>query len=150
MLFEYFDLKEEGALIRKAVDASLDANVRTPEIQVEGGDKYGTKEVGAWIVDYLRSLDNSVPLPFCPSVTLTAKFCKPFAVSLQSCYSRAAKQLQYHCKLFAVTLQASFAVLLQKACTIFAVELAYCQIWFFLLILPSSIVSYPFILFILC
>lgn len=52
--FEYFDLKEEGALIRKAVDASLDANVRTPEIQVEGGDKYGTKEVGAWIVDYLK------------------------------------------------------------------------------------------------
>ena len=32
----YFDLKEEGALIRKAVDASLDENVRTPEIQVEG------------------------------------------------------------------------------------------------------------------
>ena len=53
MLFEYFDLKEEGALIRKAVDASLDANVRTPEIQVEGGEKYGTKEVGAWIVDYI-------------------------------------------------------------------------------------------------
>ena len=46
MLFEYFDLKEEGALIREAVDASLDANVRTPEIQVEGGAKYGTKEVG--------------------------------------------------------------------------------------------------------
>ena len=39
---------------RKAVDASLDANVRTPEIQVEGGAKYGTKEVGAWIVDYIR------------------------------------------------------------------------------------------------
>ena len=54
MLFEYFDLKEEGALIRKAVDASLDANVRTPEIQVEGGAKYGTKEVGAWIVDYIK------------------------------------------------------------------------------------------------
>ena len=32
----YTSLKEEGALIRKAVDASLDANVRTPEIQVEG------------------------------------------------------------------------------------------------------------------
>lgn len=46
MLFEYFDLKEEGTLIRKAVDASLDENVRTPEIQVEGGAKYGTKEVG--------------------------------------------------------------------------------------------------------
>ena len=54
MLFEYFDLKEEGALIRKAVDASLDANVRTPEIQVAGGEKYGTKEVGAWIVDYIK------------------------------------------------------------------------------------------------
>ena len=54
MLFEYFDLKEEGALIRKAVDASLDENVRTPEIQVEGGGKYGTREVGAWIVDYIK------------------------------------------------------------------------------------------------
>ena len=54
MLFEYFDCKEEGALVRKAVKASLDANVRTPEIQVEGGAKYGTKEVGAWIVDYIK------------------------------------------------------------------------------------------------
>jgi 3-isopropylmalate dehydrogenase len=54
MLFEYFDLKEEGALIRKAVDASLDAYVRTPEIQVEGQPKYGTKEVGAWVVDYIK------------------------------------------------------------------------------------------------
>ena len=53
MLFEYFDLKEEGALIRKAVNASLDANVRTPEIQVEGGERYGTTEVGQWIVDYI-------------------------------------------------------------------------------------------------
>ena len=54
MLFEYFDRKEEGALIRRAVDASLDANVRTPEIQVEGGARYGTKEVGEWIIDYIR------------------------------------------------------------------------------------------------
>jgi len=54
MLFEYFDLKEEGRLVREAVDASLDANVRTPEIQVEGGAKYGTKEVGQWIVDYIN------------------------------------------------------------------------------------------------
>ena len=53
MLFEYFDCKAEGALIREAVNASLDANVRTPEIQVEGGAKYGTKEVGEWIVDYI-------------------------------------------------------------------------------------------------
>ena len=54
MLFEYFDLKKEGELIRKAVDASLDQNVRTPEIQVAGGAKYGTKEVGAWIVDFIK------------------------------------------------------------------------------------------------
>ena len=55
MMLEYFDLKEEGTLIRKAVDASLDANVRTPEIQVEGGAKYGTKEVGEWIVNWIKN-----------------------------------------------------------------------------------------------
>lgn len=54
MLYEYFGLKEEGSLIRKAVNASLDQNVRTPEIQVEGGEKYGTKEVGAWIVNFIN------------------------------------------------------------------------------------------------
>ncbi len=54
MLFEYFNLVEEGALVRKAVDVSLDANVRTPEIQVADGSKYGTKEVGAWIVDWIN------------------------------------------------------------------------------------------------
>ena len=53
MLLEHFEMKEEGALIRKAVDASLHANVRTPEIQVEGGAHYGTREVGQWIVDYM-------------------------------------------------------------------------------------------------
>lgn len=54
MLFEYFNLKAEGELIRRAVDASLDANVRTPEIQVEGAAKYGTKEIGEWLVDYIE------------------------------------------------------------------------------------------------
>lgn len=53
MLFEFFGLEEEGKIIRKAVDASLDSNVRTPEIQVEGGNKHGTKEVGEWLVDYI-------------------------------------------------------------------------------------------------
>lgn len=53
MLFEYFNLKEEGTLIRRAVDASLEANVRTPEIQIAGGEKYGTKEVGQWITDFI-------------------------------------------------------------------------------------------------
>ena len=54
MLLEHFGLTAEGALIREAVNASLDANVRTPEIQVEGGNKYGTVEVGEWIADYIR------------------------------------------------------------------------------------------------
>lgn len=53
MLFEYFNLEEEGTLIRRAVDASLEANVRTPEIQFAGGEKYGTKEVGQWITDFI-------------------------------------------------------------------------------------------------
>lgn len=54
MLFEYFNLTNEGTLIRQAVDASLDANVRTPEIQVEGAPKYGTKDVGEWIVNWIK------------------------------------------------------------------------------------------------
>jgi 3-isopropylmalate dehydrogenase len=54
MLLEHFGLNEEGAKIREAVNASLDANVRTPEIQVAGGKEYGTTEVGAWIVDYIK------------------------------------------------------------------------------------------------
>ena len=55
MLLEHFGLEKEGALIREAVDASLAANVRTPEIQVEGGAHYGTREVGAWIVNYIKN-----------------------------------------------------------------------------------------------
>ena len=54
MLLEHFELNKEGALIREAVNASLNANIRTPEIQIEGGAKYGTKEVGQWIVDYIE------------------------------------------------------------------------------------------------
>lgn len=54
MLFEYFDLAEEGRLVRQAVNASLEANVRTPEIQVANEAKFGTDEVGQWIVDYIK------------------------------------------------------------------------------------------------
>lgn len=54
MLFEYFDLAEEGRLVRQAVNASLEANVRTPEIQVANGAKFGTDEVGQWIGDYIK------------------------------------------------------------------------------------------------
>ena len=56
MMFEYaFGLMEEGKLIRDAVNTSMEANVRTPDIQVEGGKEYGTKEVGEWIVNYINN-----------------------------------------------------------------------------------------------
>ena len=42
----------------------MDANVRTPEIQVTGGEKYGTKEVGEWIVDYVRKAASPQPSPW--------------------------------------------------------------------------------------
>ena len=54
MMFEYLGCKEEGSLIRKAVDASLNELVRTPDIQVEGEKTYGTNEVGDWIADYCK------------------------------------------------------------------------------------------------
>jgi len=60
MLLEHFGLDREGALVREAVNASLDENIRTPEIQVEGGIKYGTREVGQWIVDYIGRRAESV------------------------------------------------------------------------------------------
>ena len=55
MLLEYFGLEREGRIVRDAVNASLDAHVRTPEIQVEGGPQYGTAEVGQWIVNYIKN-----------------------------------------------------------------------------------------------
>jgi 3-isopropylmalate dehydrogenase len=55
MLFEYFGLADEGSLIRKAVNAALDNNVRTPEIQVPDAPAYGTREIGAWLVDYINA-----------------------------------------------------------------------------------------------
>lgn len=54
MLFEYFGLKKEGVVIRQAVDASLEAGVRTPDIAAPGAPVYGTSEVGQWIVDYIE------------------------------------------------------------------------------------------------
>ncbi|NDV65392.1 3-isopropylmalate dehydrogenase [Bacteroides sp. 224] len=55
MMLEYaFNLKEEAALIRKAVDASMDQNVRTQDIQVEGEKPFSTSEVGEWLVAYIK------------------------------------------------------------------------------------------------
>ena len=53
LMFEYaFNLMEEGALIREAVTASMDANVVTEDI-AENGKAYKTSEVGDWIADYI-------------------------------------------------------------------------------------------------
>lgn len=54
MLYEYFGMKAEGDLIREAVNASLAANVRTPEIQVPDAPHYGTSKVGRWVVEYIE------------------------------------------------------------------------------------------------
>ena len=58
MLLEHFGLNDEGACVRRAVDASLEANVCTPEIQVAGGPDYGPVEVGRWIADYIMRTES--------------------------------------------------------------------------------------------
>lgn len=56
MMFDYaFGLKTEANLIKAAVDASMDANVRTQDIQVEGEKPYSTYEVGEWLVNYIAN-----------------------------------------------------------------------------------------------
>ena len=55
MMFDYFNLKEEAELIRRAVNASLDAFVRTPDIQVAGKEAFSTSAVGEWIVNYVKA-----------------------------------------------------------------------------------------------
>ncbi|MCO6565124.1 MAG: 3-isopropylmalate dehydrogenase [Apibacter sp.] len=55
LMFEYaFDLKKEGALIRKAVDASMEQKIVTEDIAFDG-KAYSTSEVGNWIVDYIKN-----------------------------------------------------------------------------------------------
>lgn len=55
MMFEYaFGLEEEGALIRRAVNASMEAGIRTEDIQTAGLNVFTTSEVGQWIVDYIK------------------------------------------------------------------------------------------------
>lgn len=55
LMFEYaFELKEEGALVRKAVEASMDAKVVTEDIATT--DKaFSTSEVGDWIVNFIKA-----------------------------------------------------------------------------------------------
>lgn len=54
MMFEYaFGLKEEGALIREAVEASMKEGVVTEDIVIGNGRAYKTSEVGEWLVGYI-------------------------------------------------------------------------------------------------
>jgi len=53
LMFEYgFGLMEEGAMIREAVNASMEAGIVTEDI-ADGGKAYSTSEVGEWIREYL-------------------------------------------------------------------------------------------------
>lgn len=55
LMFEYaFELMDEGALIRKAVDASMEAGVVTEDIAL-GGKAYTTSDVGEWIVNWIKA-----------------------------------------------------------------------------------------------
>lgn len=57
MLFEHFGLMKEGAAVREAVKASMDAGAVTPDLAADGAPAYGTQAVGDWLVSYiLRSL----------------------------------------------------------------------------------------------
>ena len=54
MMFEYaFNLKEEGAIIRKAVAASLDAGMVT--VDIAEGASCRTSEVGDWIAGWIQT-----------------------------------------------------------------------------------------------
>jgi 3-isopropylmalate dehydrogenase len=55
MMFEYaFNLMDEGALIRKAVNASMDAKVVTEDIAEDRTKAAKTSEVGDWLVNYIE------------------------------------------------------------------------------------------------
>ena len=54
MMFEYaFNLMEEGALIREAVEQSIEQGVITIDLSGDG-KSYSTSEVGKWIADYIQ------------------------------------------------------------------------------------------------
>ncbi len=55
MLFEHFGLMREGELVRKAVAASLEAGVTTPDLGKDGKSDYGTQAVGKWLCDFIVS-----------------------------------------------------------------------------------------------
>lgn len=55
LMFEYaFNLTDEGSLIRKAVNASLEANFVTEDI-CNNGQPHSTTEVGEWLIKYIQN-----------------------------------------------------------------------------------------------
>ena len=55
LMFEYaFGMMEEGALIREAVAASMEAEIVTEDISTNG-KSYSTSEVGQWIENYINN-----------------------------------------------------------------------------------------------
>ena len=54
MLFEYFGCQEEDKVIRQAVDASLEAGIRTSDIQTPEKPSCTTTGVGGWIVNFIK------------------------------------------------------------------------------------------------
>lgn len=56
MMFEYaFNMMKEGALIREAVEQSIEQGVITIDLSGDG-KSYSTSEVGTWIVDYILKI----------------------------------------------------------------------------------------------
>ena len=54
MLLEHFGLKEEGATVRKAVQASMDAGIVTADLAGDA-QAYSTTQVGEWIASYIAN-----------------------------------------------------------------------------------------------
>lgn len=56
LMFEYgFNLMEEGTIIRKAVNESINKGIVTEDI-AEGEKSYKTSEVGRWLVEYIKNI----------------------------------------------------------------------------------------------
>ncbi len=55
MLLEHVGLQAEGADVRAAVDASLAEGIRTPDLQLPGGEHYGTQQVGRWLSQWVTN-----------------------------------------------------------------------------------------------
>lgn len=54
MLLEHFGLASEAKNVRDAVNAAIENGIVTPELAAPGAVTYGTKEIGEWLVDYIR------------------------------------------------------------------------------------------------